>query len=68
MTTTQKTLENMGVIGPRPVPSVIGRGEPLAHPQNCKTECPYGKGRAFCFPCMAKILSEQKAKKENQKE
>lgn len=33
--------------------SVIGKKEPLPHPQNCKTECPYGYGRAFCFPCMA---------------
>lgn len=40
--------------------SVVGRGEPVAHPANCRTECPYGRDRAFCFPCMAKILSEQK--------
>ena len=32
----------------------------IAHPVNCKTECPYGRDRAFCFPCMAKILCEQK--------
>lgn len=41
--------------------SVIGKKEPLAHPQNCKSECPYGYGRAFCFPCMAKIMSEHRA-------
>lgn len=41
--------------------SVIGQKEPLAHPQNCKTECPYGYGRAYCFPCMAKIMAEHRA-------
>ncbi len=41
--------------------SVIGKKEPLAHPQNCRTECPYGYGRAFCFPCMAKIMAEHNA-------
>lgn len=44
--------------------SVIGKKEPLPHPQNCKTECPYGYGRAFCFPCMAKIMSEHNAAKK----
>lgn len=44
--------------------SVIGKKEPLAHPQNCKTECPYGYGRAFCFPCIAKIMSEHNAAKK----
>ena len=29
-------------------------------PCNCKTPCVYGKGRPFCFPCMAKILSERR--------
>lgn len=38
-------------------------GAQIAHPQNCNTECPYGYGRSFCFPCMAKILSEQSEKK-----
>lgn len=38
--------------------SAIGKKEPLVHPQNCKKECPYGHGRAFCFPCMAKIMGE----------
>ena len=27
-------------------------------PQNCKTPCPYGVGKAFCFPCMGKIMDE----------
>ena len=34
--------------------------EPIAHPQNCMAECPYGRGRAFCYPCMKKILCERK--------
>ncbi|MBQ9301806.1 hypothetical protein [Butyrivibrio sp.] len=29
-------------------------------PQNCKTPCPYGNGRTFCFPCMAKIMEEHR--------
>ena len=44
--------------------SVIGQKEPLAHPKNCHSECPYGHGRAFCFPCMAKIMSEHSAAKK----
>ena len=46
--------------------SVIGKKEPLAHPQNCRTECPYGYGRSFCFPCMAKIMAEHNAAKNKQ--
>lgn len=48
--------------------SVIGKKEPLAHPQNCRTECPYGYGRSFCFPCMAKIMAEKNATKKNTQE
>jgi len=48
--------------------SVIGKKEPLAHPQNCRTECPYGYGRSFCFPCMAKIMAENNATKKNTQE
>ena len=44
--------------------SAIGQKEPLAHPKNCKTECPYGYGKAFCFPCMAKIMSEHNTNKK----
>ena len=29
-------------------------------PHNCKTPCPYGNGRTFCFPCMAKIMDEHR--------
>lgn len=42
-----------------------GYKEPLAHPTNCKTECPYGYGKAFCFPCMARLLAEQRASKKS---
>ena len=38
--------------------SRMGKREPVAHPQNCCRECPYGHGRTFCFPCMAQILKE----------
>jgi len=41
--------------------SVLGKPIPNAHPSNCKHECPYGKDRAFCFPCYAKIMSEHRA-------
>ena len=44
--------------------SVMGHKEPVAHPQNCRTECPYGHGRSFCFPCMAKIMTEHNAAKK----
>lgn len=43
---------------------VIGRPEPVAHPLNCNAECPYGKGKSFCFPCMAKIMAEHNAAKK----
>ena len=35
---------------------VASVGSQIAHPQNCKTECPYGRNRAFCFPCMLRFL------------
>lgn len=44
--------------------SMVGKKMPLAHPCNCKHECSYGKDRAFCFPCMAKIVAEHKALKK----
>lgn len=37
---------------------VIGGKMPVPHPVNCHNECPYGYGRAFCFPCMKKILGQ----------
>ena len=48
--------------------TVIGRAEPIAHPQNCKQECAYGYNRPFCFPCMKKIVAEQRAAKNKAKE
>lgn len=46
------------------VPSPMGRGEGTAHPKNCRQECPYGKGKAYCFPCMKKIMSEHQETKK----
>ena len=45
----------------RDMTPVAGRPEPVAHPQNCKHECPYGYNRTFCFPCYAKIMNQHKA-------
>ena len=59
-------LKVMGVIQKRPATSIMGKKEPVAHPCNCKTECPYGYGRSFCFPCMAKIMNEHRAKRKVQ--
>ena len=44
--------------------SVVGMPEPIAHPVNCKHECPYGHDRAFCFPCYAKIMAEHRARQK----
>ena len=46
-----------------PIKSAINAKEPIAHPKNCRTECSYGYDRAFCFPCMAKIMNEHRAAK-----
>ena len=43
---------------------IIGKRIPNAHPHNCKHECPYGMDRAFCFPCMKKIMEEHNARKK----
>ena len=43
------------------VPEPVDRKSLISHPVNCKSECPYGRDRAFCFPCMKKILEEHKA-------
>lgn len=41
------------------VPSrIIGGKMPVPQPTNCKNHCPYGYGKAFCFPCMKKILGQ----------
>ena len=42
----------------------INKKDQISHPKNCKNECPYGRDRAFCFPCMAKILAEHKAARQ----
>ncbi len=47
---------------------VVGSCAPIAHPQNCKHECAYGYNRPFCFPCMKKIVEEQRAAKNRAKE
>ncbi len=58
-------MKTNGVTGEE-ASSAIGRREPLAHPCNCNNECPYGYNRAFCFPCMKKIVEEYRtAKKSN---
>ena len=41
-----------------PCDSPMGRGEGTAHPKNCRQECPYGKGKAYCSPTM-KTQKEQ---------
>ena len=48
----------------KPFSSAIGNDGPTAHPLNCRNECPYGRDRAFCFPCYAKILAERRALKK----
>ncbi len=45
--------------------SSIGQKEPVAHPQNCCHECPYGYDRSFCFPCYAKIMAEHRAARKD---
>lgn len=34
-------------------------------PQNCTESCPYGHGRAFCFPCYKRILLDHYKKKNS---
>ena len=53
------------VLSTGPVPSkIIGGRIPTPSPLNCKNPCPYGYGRAFCFPCMKKILGQDAEKSE----
>lgn len=59
MSAQYNILRTTGVTGSK-YSSVIGKKEPLAHPCNCRSECPYGFGRAYCFPCYAKIVAEQR--------
>ena len=53
-------MKTLGVTGSH-ISSCVGKKEQLAHPCNCKNECPYGYGRAFCFPCMARIMTSHRA-------
>ena len=57
----------LGAVGSSSTP-VVGRPEPIAHPQNCKHECAYGYNKAFCFPCYAQIMKEHRAVKNKAKE
>ena len=66
MSAEYNVMKTTGVTGEN-YSSVIGKKMPLAHPCNCKHECPYGKDRAFCFPCMQNIMDEFRAKKKEQK-
>lgn len=63
MSTEYNVKRTTGVMGGS-YGTVMGKKEPLAHPQNCKHECPYGRDRAFCFPCMAKIMGEYNTNKK----
>ena len=56
-------IKAMGVTGSYTA-SCMGKKEPLPHPCNCQKECPYGYGRAFCFPCLAKIMTSHRANKK----
>jgi len=61
MSNVREILKCMGVVENYPATSGIRPDQPVAHPKNCKTECPYGKGKAFCFPCMNQIMREHRA-------
>lgn len=37
--------------------------EQASQPCNCRSVCPYGKGRDFCFPCYGKIMNEYRKKR-----
>ncbi|OON87419.1 hypothetical protein BXO88_03860 [Oribacterium sp. C9] len=46
------------------VSTPMGQQEPPAHPRNCDHECPYGHGRAFCWPCMKTVIADHKSAKK----
>ena len=60
MSAAYNVMKTTGVTGTN-YSSVMGKKAPNAHPCNCKHECPYGKDRAFCFPCMKNIVEEHRA-------
>ena len=49
--------------------SATDNKSPVEYPRNCSdVGCPYGRDRAFCFPCYARILDEHReAKRQRQK-
>ena len=59
MSVQYNIMKTTGVTGTN-YTCMIGKKEPLAHPKNCKHECPYGYDRTFCFPCYAKIMAGHK--------
>ena len=63
MSAAYNVMKTTGVTGTS-YSSVMGKKAPNAHPCNCKHECPYGKDRAFCFPCMKNIMEEHRAAKK----
>lgn len=63
MSAAYNVMKTTGVTGTQ-YSSVLGKKIPNAHPCNCKQECPYGKDRAFCFPCMKNIMEEHRASKK----
>ncbi len=40
-----------------------GNNSSVSHPTNCKTECPYGYDKAFCFPCYKKLMEDMRKKR-----
>ncbi len=64
MSVQHNILRSTGVYGGGNNVSAINMKEPVAHPVNCKHECPYGYDKAFCFPCYKKIMSQMPLKKK----
>ena len=48
MSAKYNALKTTGVTGAH-FSSAIGMKEPVAHPKNCKTECPYGYTERSAF-------------------
>ncbi len=45
----------------------IGNNRTVSHPRNCQNECPYGRGRDFCFPCYKKLMGELQQQREQRR-
>ena len=41
-----------------------GNKPPVSHPHNCRSECPYGHDKSFCFPCYKKLMEEMQRKRK----